>query len=50
VEYARSLESRSGVAVFVIFRIDPSHHAKATNIVEVDGLEPEKLKSEKSTQ
>ena len=22
-------------------RMDPSHHAKATNIVEVDGLEPE---------
>jgi hypothetical protein len=25
----------------VVFSLDPSHHAKTTRIVEVDGLEPE---------
>jgi hypothetical protein len=27
--------------LLVVFRMDPSHHTKSTNIVEVDGLEPE---------
>lgn len=30
--------------------LDPSHHAKAPDVIKIDGLEPEKLKSEKSTQ
>jgi hypothetical protein len=28
--------------MFVVSSLDPSRHAKATHIVEVDGLEPEK--------
>ena len=30
-----------GSSMVVVARLDPPHHAKATNIVEIDGLEPE---------
>ena len=37
----RGLGQRVGGSMLVVSCLDPSHHAKAANVVEVDGLEPE---------
>ena len=37
----RGLGQRVRCSMFVVPSLDPSHHAKTTHIVEVDGLEPE---------
>ena len=37
----RGFGQRVRCSMFVVSSLDPSHHAKATHIVEVDGLEPE---------
>src|SRR5271168_2460171 len=38
----RGFGQRVWCSMFVVSSLDPSHHAKAPHIVEVDGLEPEK--------
>ena len=37
----RGLGQRVRGSLFVVPRLDPAHHAKATDVVEIDGLEPE---------
>src|SRR5580700_11177100 len=36
----RGLRQRVWRSMFVVFCLDPSHHAKAPDVVEIDGLEP----------
>jgi hypothetical protein len=38
----RGFGERVWCCMFVVSSFDPSHHAKAPHVVEVDGLEPEK--------
>ncbi len=37
----RGLGQRVRGSMFVVLGLDPSHHAKASDVVEIDGLEPE---------
>src|SRR5438067_312076 len=43
----RGLRQRVRRSMFIIVCLDPSHHSKASNVVEIDGLEPEEAEIRK---